>query len=71
LFIEETWSELKTNSLFEVLDAVYENQGQLTFNTNQTLAQFGAMFGPTAGPAIVRRVGEMCKVYDLFPQESA
>ena len=70
LFLEEIdkvkFTEFKINSLFEIFDAIYENQGQLVFNTNMTIARFGEYFGPETGEAMVRRVGEMCEVYDLF-----
>jgi hypothetical protein len=52
-----------------LIDAIYENKGQLVFNTNMTVAKFGELFGPETGPAIVRRVGEMCKIYNFFPKE--
>ncbi|MDP9159244.1 MAG: hypothetical protein M3O09_03320 [Acidobacteriota bacterium] len=70
LFLEEIdkvkLTEFKINSLFEIFDAMYENQGQLVFNTNMTIAKFGEYFGPETGPAMVRRVGEMCEIYDFY-----
>jgi DNA replication protein DnaC len=72
LFLEEIdkvkWTEFKINSIFEIFDSLYENEGQLVFTTNLTPLQFNSMFGAETGPAISRRVTEMCKVYDLFPQ---
>jgi hypothetical protein len=72
LFIEEIdkvrYSDFKTNAIFELFDAIYENEGQLVFNSNLPLPKFEALFGEEVGPAMVRRIGEMCvgTVYDFF-----
>ena len=72
LFIEEIdkvkYTDFKVNAIFELIDAIYENDGQLVFNTNLPLPKFGALFGDEVGPAIVRRVGELCTgtVFDFF-----
>jgi DNA replication protein DnaC len=70
LFLEEidkvVYTQYKTNSIFEIFDAMYEHEGQLVFNSNLPLAKFEALFGEETGPAMVRRVSEMCQVYDLF-----
>lgn len=75
LFIEEIdkvkWSDFKTNHIFRIIDGIYQAKGQLVINTNLTPEQFEAMFSPECGPAISRRVLEMCKVYNLFPKASA
>ena len=72
LFLEEIdkvrYTEFKINALFEVLDAIYEYNGQLVLNTNLPIPKFSALFGDEAGPAIVRRIGEVCKVINFFPQ---
>jgi DNA polymerase III delta prime subunit len=59
------WSEFKNNALFEVIDGLYENDGQLVLNTNLRMNEFFAQFGGVAEP-LARRIGSMCKVYDFF-----
>jgi DNA replication protein DnaC len=72
LFLEEIdkvrYSEFKVNALFELFDACYEHGVQLVFNTNLTPEKFAAQFGPETGPAIFRRIAEICTVYDFFPE---
>ncbi len=49
LFIEEIdkvkYTEFKINALFELFDAIYEQEGQIVFNTNLPLEQFAGQFG--------------------------
>lgn len=75
LFLEEIdkvrYSAFKVNALFEVIDAIYENNGQLVLNTNLPLGKFAIVFGDESGPALARRITEVCKVYDLFPGEKS
>lgn len=73
LFIEEidkvNFTKFKTDALFELIDACYENGTQLVFNTNLRFDDFGNRFGAEAGPAIVRRVAEMCTIFDFFGEK--
>jgi DNA replication protein DnaC len=70
LFIEEidkvTYTKFKTDTLFELIDAIYENDGQLVFNTNLTPAEFEAQFWPPTGPAFTRRIGEQATIKNFF-----
>jgi DNA replication protein DnaC len=70
LFLEEidkvAYSKFKTDTLFEILDAIYENEGQLVFNTNLTIPEFEAQFGTKEGPAFTRRIGESMEVFNFF-----
>jgi hypothetical protein len=70
LFLSEVdkvhYTEFKTNALFELFDACYENGMQLVFDTNLRLDKFANQFGPETGPAIARRVGEACEILDFF-----
>jgi hypothetical protein len=38
-----TLTKFKLDSLFEVIDAIYENNGQLVLNTNMTMGEFEAL----------------------------
>ena len=73
LFIQEidkvSYTEFKANTMFALIDAIYGVKGQLVFDTNLTIGQFEAAFGPEVGPTIARRVAEMCKIYNFFPKE--
>jgi DNA replication protein DnaC len=66
LFLEEIdkvkGTETRFNNLFEIVDTLYEQKGQLVLNTNMTLAEFSG----TYGAAFERRVAEMCTVKDFF-----
>jgi hypothetical protein len=70
LFLEEidkiAYQKFKTDTLFELVDAMYENNGQLVFNTNLTLAEFEAQFHPPNGPAFTRRIGEQAEIKNFF-----
>jgi hypothetical protein len=72
LFLEEVdkvkYTEFKANALFEIIDAIYENEGQLVVNSNLPLARFAGLFDEEMGPAIIRRIGELCHntVIDFF-----
>jgi hypothetical protein len=73
LFLEEIdkvrYSEFKTYSLFEVIDAIYGANGQFVFNSNLTLEEFTKQFyRPSDAEALVRRIGEMGKVYNFFEE---
>jgi DNA replication protein DnaC len=66
LFLEEIdkvkGTDFKLNALFEVIDALYEQQGQLVLNSNFTPQEFSLAFGSD----IERRITEMCTVVDFF-----
>lgn len=70
LFLEEIdkvkFTEFKENALFELIDAVYENKGQLVFNTNLSPSNFAQLFSSESSGAIARRIGEMCEVKDFY-----
>jgi hypothetical protein len=70
LFLEEidkvAYSKFKTDTLFELIDSIYENEGQLVFNTNLTIPEFEAQFGTKEGPAFTRRIGESMEVFNFF-----
>jgi DNA replication protein DnaC len=70
LFLEEidkvTYTEFKSNCMFELFDAIYENKGQLVFNSNLTPGEFVKQFGPINGPTIKRRIEETMKVYNFY-----
>lgn len=73
LFLEEIdkvkYSEFKTDCLFEVIDSIYEANGQLVFNSNLTLEEFAKQFyRPSDAEALVRRIGEMGKVYNFYEE---
>lgn len=66
-------TEHRMNKLFSIIDTLYNCEGQLVMNTNLTPEEFEAMFTQTdnlninvTGAAFLRRVQEMCEVYDLF-----
>lgn len=73
LFIEELdkvkYTEFKTAVLFELIDACYEHGAQLVFSTNLTPEKFAAQFGEETGPAIARRISEMCTIYNFFEND--
>jgi hypothetical protein len=66
LFLEEIdkikGTEFRLNTLFEVIDGLYEQKGQLVVNTNMTTEEFSSAFGA----ALERRIVEMCVVKDFF-----
>ena len=70
LFLEEidkvSYTKFKTDCLFELFDAIYENNGQLVFNTNLTPVEFEEQFGCKDGPAIIRRIAETSNMYNFF-----
>jgi len=70
LFLEEidkvNYTKFKTDCLFELFDSIYENNGQLVFNTNMTPVEFEEQFGSKDGPAIIRRIAETSNMYNFF-----
>ena len=62
LFLEEIDkikpTRFRLDSLFEVIDAIYENNGQIVINTNMTQEQLAEFFGDTdeRGPVFIRRI---------------
>jgi hypothetical protein len=66
LFLEEIdkmkGSEFKQQELFDVLNGLYEADGQLVMNTNMTPEEFSNEFGA----AFERRIAEMCRMKDFF-----
>jgi hypothetical protein len=66
LFLEEIdkvkVTDSRASNLFEVIDALYENLGQLVLNSNLTPAEFQKQFGSE----FARRISEMCKIVTLF-----
>ena len=73
LFMEEIdkvkYSEFKTSSLFEVIDALYEANGQFVCNSNLTPEEFARQFyRPSDAEALVRRIGEMGKIYNFYEE---
>ncbi len=70
LFIEEidkvAYTDFKTNTLFGLVNAVYEAKGQLVFTSNKTAADLIAMFHSETGEALARRISEMCVPLDFF-----
>lgn len=66
VFLEEIDKVKRTDArianLFEVVDALYENMGQLVFNSNLTPSEFAGQFGNE----FARRISEMCKIENLF-----
>lgn len=72
LFIEEIdkvkYTDFKAAALFELFDACYEHGAQLVFNTNLTPEKFATQFGEETGPALARRVGEMCTVHNFYEE---
>jgi hypothetical protein len=55
-------TDARIANLFEVVDALYENMGQLVFNSNLTPSEFAGQFGNE----FARRIAEMCTVVNLF-----
>jgi hypothetical protein len=70
LFLEEidkvVYTEFRANMLFELVDSIYETKGQLVFASNLSLAEFVALFPPSVGEPIARRIGETMNVYNFF-----
>jgi hypothetical protein len=66
LFLEEIdkveLTKARRDTLFDVVNAVYEHEGQLVINTNLTKDEFQDMYGAE----FVRRIKEVCTVIDLF-----
>lgn len=66
LFLEEVdkvnQTDARMANLFEVVDALYENMGQLVISSNLTPQQFQEQFGEV----FARRIGEMCKIVNLW-----
>lgn len=66
LFLEEIdkveLTKARRDILFEIVNAVYEEEGQLVINTNLTKEEFADVYGAE----FVRRIKEMCTVIDLF-----
>jgi len=61
-------SKFKNDSMFEVIDAIYENDGQLVLGSNMTMDELNDPnnFGPHFG----RRIMENCNVEDYHTGES-
>jgi DNA replication protein DnaC len=73
LFLEEIdkvrYSEFKTASIFEVIDALYEHNGQFVFTSNLTVGDFSKQFfRPSDAEAVIRRIGEMGRVFDFYEE---
>ena len=70
LYLEEidkvSYTKFKTDCLFELIDAIYENHGQIVFNSNMTPAEFEEQFGAKDGPAIMRRIAETSNVFNFY-----
>jgi hypothetical protein len=66
LFLEELdkvkSTQFRLDTLFEIVDGLYEQKGQLVINSNMTPTEFSATFGS----AFERRLAEMCTVKDFF-----
>ena len=66
LFLEEIDKVKETESrranLFEVLNAMHDYDGQLVVNSNLTPKEFEKQFGDD----LAWRIGDMCKVVNLF-----
>jgi hypothetical protein len=69
LFLEEIdkveLTKARRDILFEIVNAVYEEEGQLVINTNLTKEEFADVYGAE----FVRRIKEMCTVKDLYDKE--
>jgi len=66
LFLEEIdkfkLTEFAQNQIFNIVNTLYEANGQLVLNANVTFPQFEELFGPP----VARRVSEMCVVKNYF-----
>jgi hypothetical protein len=69
LFLEEIdkveLTKARRDILFEIVNAVYDEEGQLVINTNLTKEEFANVYGAE----FVRRIKEMCTVIDLFEEK--
>lgn len=69
LFLEEIdkveLTKARRDILFEIVNAVYDEEGQLVINTNLTKEEFADVYGAE----FVRRIKEMCTVIDLFGEK--
>ena len=73
LFLEEIdktrYTEFKTAQVFELFDAIYENNGQLVFNSNLTPEEFEKQFFRASdAEALVRRITEAGKVFNFHEE---
>jgi hypothetical protein len=70
LFLEEIdkikETESRRNNLFEIVNALHEQEGVLVVNSNLTQAEFQAQFGED----FAWRIGKMCTVVNLFEDKS-
>jgi DNA replication protein DnaC len=65
-------TEHRANKLFDIIDTLYNCEGQLILTTNLTRSGFVNMFTKTdneninvTGGALIRRIEEMCEVYEF------
>ena len=65
-------TEHRANKLFDIIDTLYNCEGQLIVTTNLTYDGFVDMFTKTdneninvAGGALIRRIKEMCEIYEF------
>jgi DNA replication protein DnaC len=65
-------TEHRANKLFDIIDTLYNCEGQLIVTTNLTHDGFSDMMTKTdneninvAGAAIIRRIEEMCEIYEF------
>ncbi len=69
LFLEEIdkveLTKARRDTLFSVVNAIYEHEGQLVINTNLNKTEFANLYGAE----FVRRIKEMCTVKDLYEKE--
>jgi len=73
LFLEEIdktrYTEFKTAQVFELFDAIYENNGRLVFNSNLTPEEFEKQFFRASdAEALVRRITEAGKVFNFHEE---
>ncbi len=69
LFLEEIdkveLTKARRDTLFSVVNAIYEHEGQVVINTNLNKTEFADLYGAE----FVRRIKEMCTVKDLYDKE--
>jgi hypothetical protein len=67
LFLEEIdkikETEVRRANLFEILNSLHDNYGQLVVNSNLTFNEFSNVFGADFS----RRIRDICAIIDLFP----
>lgn len=69
LFLEETDkikpTDARMANLYEVVNAIYENAGQLVLTSNLTPVQFQQQFGDV----FYRRIVEMSRIINLWEEQ--